>query len=71
MQLLDSSASNEALITLHADYIEGYNTNYRRWYFAQLDNAISQTQNPGLNRLESKRGAKRPAHEKSLATVQD
>ncbi|TGZ80200.1 glucan synthase [Ascodesmis nigricans] len=39
---LDSRASrmsaNQALLTLHADYIGGDNANYRRWYFAaQLD----------------------------------
>ncbi|KAJ3501689.1 hypothetical protein NLJ89_g9224 [Agrocybe chaxingu] len=76
MQLLDSRASrmspHQALITLHADYIGGQNANYRKWYFAaqlDLDDAIGQTQNPGLNRLKSKRGAKRPAHEKSLNTA--
>ncbi|KAF8740913.1 hypothetical protein AX14_006661 [Amanita brunnescens Koide BX004] len=74
MQLLDSRASrmspNQALLTLHADYIGGHNANYRKWYFAaqlDLDDAIGQTQNPGLNRLKSvKRDAKRPQHEKSL-----
>ena len=79
MQLLDSRASrmspNQALFTLHANYIGGHNTNYRTWYFAaQLDlddDAIGQTQNPGLNRLKSKRSAKRPSHEKSLSTALD
>ncbi|KAF9011974.1 1,3-beta-glucan synthase [Cyathus striatus] len=73
MQLLDSRASrmspNQALLTLHADYIGGHNANYRKWYFAaqlDLDDAIGQTQNPGLNRLKSiKKGAK-PIHEKNL-----
>jgi 1,3-beta-glucan synthase len=42
MVLLDSRASrmspNQALLTLHADFIGGENANYRRWYFAaQLD----------------------------------
>ncbi|KIK07095.1 glycosyltransferase family 48 protein [Laccaria amethystina LaAM-08-1] len=76
MQLLDSRASrmspNQALLTLHADYIGGHHANYRKWYFAaqlDLDDAIGQTQNPGLNRLKSKRAAKRPPHEKSLATA--
>ncbi|KAJ3771798.1 1,3-beta-glucan synthase [Lentinula raphanica] len=77
MQLLDSRASrmspNQALLTLHADYIGGHNANYRKWYFAaqlDLDDAIGQVQNPGLNRLKSKRGgSKRPPHEKSLATA--
>ncbi|KDQ20392.1 glycosyltransferase family 48 protein [Botryobasidium botryosum FD-172 SS1] len=65
MQLLDSRASrmspSQALITLHADYIGGQHANYRKWYFAaqlDLDDAIGQTQNPGLQRLRSvKRGA--------------
>ncbi|KAF8830140.1 hypothetical protein HHX47_DHR2000675 [Lentinula edodes] len=77
MQLLDSRASrmspNQALLTLHADYIGGHNANYRKWYFAaqlDLDDAIGQVQNPGLNRLKSKRGGgKRPPHEKSLSTA--
>lgn len=38
MVLLDSRASrmnpNDALSSLHADYIGGYNSNYRKWYFA-------------------------------------
>ena len=42
MCLLDSRASrmapNQALLSLHADYIGGENANYRKWYFAaQLD----------------------------------
>ncbi|ODV92171.1 glycosyltransferase family 48 protein [Tortispora caseinolytica NRRL Y-17796] len=38
MTLLDSRASrmtpNQALLSLHADYIGGDNANYRKWYFA-------------------------------------
>ncbi|PMD40899.1 glycosyltransferase family 48 protein [Hyaloscypha variabilis F] len=39
MTLLDSRASrapskNQALLSLHADYIGGVNANYRKWYFA-------------------------------------
>src|SRR5260221_12515669 len=77
MQLLDSRASRmtptQALLTLHADYIGGPHANYRKWYFAaqlDLDDAIGQTQNPGLKRLKSTRG-KRSPHEKSLATALD
>ncbi|KAL7284815.1 hypothetical protein ACG7TL_002125 [Trametes sanguinea] len=62
MQLLDSRASrmspNQALLTLHADYIGGQHANYRKWYFAaqlDLDDAIGQTQNPGLQRLRSQK----------------
>jgi 1,3-beta-glucan synthase len=47
MTLLDSRASrmspNQALLSLHADYIGGENANYRRWYFAahlDLDDAV-------------------------------
>lgn len=76
MHLLDSRASrmspDQALLTLHADYIGGHHANYRKWYFAaqlDLDDAVGQTQNPGLNRLRSTRGGKRPAHEKSLGTA--
>ncbi|KAF9525252.1 1,3-beta-glucan synthase [Crepidotus variabilis] len=78
MQLLDSRASrmspNQALISLHADYIGGHNANYRKWYFAaqlDLDDAIGQTQNPGVRRLKSVKGGKRNPHEKSLATALD
>ncbi|KAG6849623.1 1,3-beta-D-glucan synthase [Arthromyces matolae] len=79
MQLLDSRSSrmspNQALLTLHADYIGGHHANYRKWYFAaqlDLDDAVGQVQNPGLNRLKSKRGKeKRPAHQKSLNNALD
>lgn len=44
---LDSRASrmsaNQALLTIHADYIGGENANYRRWYFAahlDLDDSV-------------------------------
>ncbi|KAG8836815.1 1,3-beta-D-glucan synthase [Serendipita sp. 400] len=75
MQLLDSRASrmspNQALLTLHADYIGGQHANYRKWYFAaqlDLDDAIGQVQNPGLQRLKSvkKKGAAKSGAEKSL-----
>lgn len=64
MHLLDSRASrmspNQALLTIHADYIGGQHANYRKWYFAaqlNLDDAVGQTQNPGLQRLKSMKGA--------------
>ena len=63
MTLLDSRASrmtpNQALLTLHADYIGGQNANYRKWYFAaqlNLDDAVGQSNNPGLQRLRSVKG---------------
>ena len=47
MTQLDSRASrmtpNQALLSVHADYIGGENSNYRRWYFAahlDLDDAV-------------------------------
>ncbi|KAL2210638.1 hypothetical protein CC79DRAFT_525327 [Sarocladium strictum] len=47
MVLLDSRSSrmspNQALLSLHADYIGGDNANYRKWYFAahlDLDDAV-------------------------------
>ncbi|KAK7042271.1 putative 1,3-beta-D-glucan synthase subunit [Favolaschia claudopus] len=74
MQLLDSRASrmspNQALLTLHADYIGGQQANYRKWYFAaqlDLDDAVGKTQNPGIKRLRStRRPNRRAAHERSL-----
>src|SRR6266403_67262 len=63
MHFLDSRASrmspSQALLTLHADYIGGQHANYRKWYFAaqlNLDDAVGQSQNPGLQRLKSVRG---------------
>ncbi|TRM58686.1 glycosyltransferase family 48 protein [Schizophyllum amplum] len=64
MHLLDSRASrmtpNQALLTLHADYIGGQHANYRKWYFAaqlNLDDAVGATNNPGLQRLKTIKGA--------------
>ncbi|GJE95140.1 glycosyltransferase family 48 protein [Phanerochaete sordida] len=63
MTLLDSKASrmtpNQALLTVHADYIGGQHANYRKWYFAaqlNLDDAVGQSNNPGLQRLRSVKG---------------
>lgn len=63
MHLLDSRASrmspNQALLTVHADYIGGQHANYRKWYFAaqlNLDDAVGQSNNPGLQRLRSVKG---------------
>ncbi|CAL1704779.1 unnamed protein product [Somion occarium] len=73
MQALDSRASrmspNQALLTLHADYIGGQHANYRKWYFAaqlNLDDAVGQSQNPGLQRLRSVKGNVKTASTKSL-----
>ncbi|KAJ6511511.1 1,3-beta-glucan synthase [Mycena vitilis] len=81
MHQLDSRASrmspNQALLTLHADYIGGQHANYRKWYFAaqlDLDDAVGHTQNPGLNRLKSQKGklsgnGRRPKATKALHTA--
>ncbi|OSD01537.1 glycosyltransferase family 48 protein [Trametes coccinea BRFM310] len=73
MTLLDSRASrmspNQALLTVHADYIGGQHANYRKWYFAaqlNLDDAVGQSQNPGLQRLRSVKGNVKTASTKSL-----
>lgn len=73
MQMLDSRASrmnpNQALLTIHADYIGGQHANYRKWYFAaqlNLDDAVGQSQNPGLQRLRSVRGGPVRSGPKSL-----
>ena len=64
---------NQALLTLHADYIGGEHANYRKWYFAaqlDLDDAIGSVQNAGLSRVKSVVGGKKKgpttASEKSL-----
>lgn len=47
---------DQALLTLHADYIGGEHANYRKWYFAaqlDLDDAVGHLQNPGIQRLAS------------------
>ncbi|KAL5372230.1 hypothetical protein PMIN06_007399 [Paraphaeosphaeria minitans] len=60
MTLLDSRASrmspNQALLSLHADYIGGENANYRRWYFAahlDLDDAV------GFSNMKLGKGSRR------------
>lgn len=78
MQQLDSRASrmtpNQALLTIHADYIGGENANYRKWYFAaqlDLDDAVGHIQNPGLQRLRSVKRGSRTSSEKSLNAAQE
>ena len=70
---LDSRASrmapNQALLTLHADYIGGEHANYRKWYFAaqlDLDDAIGSTQNAG----PASRLARRATRTKKNATAE-
>ncbi|KIY49719.1 glycosyltransferase family 48 protein [Fistulina hepatica ATCC 64428] len=84
MHLLDSRASrmspNQALLTLHADFIGGKDANYRRWYFAaqlDLDDAVGVSQSNALTRAISRTGGPKgpprnkggnidPKHPKSL-----
>ncbi|KKA27206.1 hypothetical protein TD95_002108 [Thielaviopsis punctulata] len=65
MTQLDSRASrmtpNQALLSLHADYIGGDNANYRKWYFAahlDLDDAVgfaNMSKGKGLKRTQKKK----------------
>jgi 1,3-beta-glucan synthase len=76
---LDSRASrmspDQALLTLHADYIGGENANYRKWYFAaqlDLDDAIGNQNNGGVARLArkaSRRGGAPSANSPSAKTL--
>ena len=88
MQLLDSRASrmtpNEALLTLHADYLGGPHANYQQWRFAvQLDltKAIRTTQHPGHRRVgpverdagppSLSEGPRRPANDRQAMSQSD
>ncbi|EGC42435.1 glucan synthase [Histoplasma capsulatum var. duboisii H88] len=73
MTLLDSRASrltpNQALLSLHADYIGGDNANYRRWYFAahlDLDDAVGFA-NMNLGKANRKTRKARKAAKKAAA----
>ncbi|KAI0023921.1 family 48 glycosyltransferase [Xylariomycetidae sp. FL0641] len=77
MTLLDSRASrmtpNQALLSLHADYIGGDNANYRKWYFAahlDLDDAVGFANVGGKKGRKAKKKAKakkgQPPEEQSL-----
>ncbi|QPG93883.1 hypothetical protein C2857_003311 [Epichloe festucae Fl1] len=70
MTLLDSRASrmtpNQALLSLHADYIGGDNANYRKWYFAahlDLDDAVgfANSKTKGLRRKAKNKKKKKNA----------
>ncbi|KAM7221933.1 glycosyltransferase [Rhypophila decipiens] len=74
MTLLDSRASrmtpNQALLSLHADYIGGDNANYRKWYFAahlDLDDAVgfANMKGKGLRR-KKKKNKKEPQNENEV-----
>ncbi|PYH84167.1 1,3-beta-glucan synthase component GLS2 [Aspergillus uvarum CBS 121591] len=71
MTQLDSRASrmtpNQALLSLHADYIGGDNANYRRWYFAahlDLDDAVGFA-NMNLGKADRKTRKARAAAKKA------
>jgi 1,3-beta-glucan synthase len=75
MTLLDSRASrmtpNQALLSLHADYIGGDNANYRKWYFAahlDLDDAIGFANMKGRGK---KKGKKKGAPENEAQALED
>ncbi|KAJ6051269.1 hypothetical protein N7460_001803 [Penicillium canescens] len=71
MTMLDSRASrmtpNQALLSIHADYIGGHNANYRRWYFAahlDLDDAVGFA-NMKLGKADRKTRKARKAAQKA------
>jgi len=78
MTLLDSRASrmspNQALLSLHADYIGGENANYRKWYFAahlDLDDSVGFANTMGKagkakrKAKKSKKNATEPENEEA------
>lgn len=73
MTLLDSRASrmtpNQALLSLHADYIGGDNANYRKWYFAahlDLDDAVGFANVKGKGK-KKKKNKKKDATDEATA----
>lgn len=77
MTLLDSRASrmtpNQALLSLHADYIGGHDANYRRWYFAahlDLDDAVGFA-NMQLGKADRKTRKARKAAKKKKKGQED
>ncbi|RKF54973.1 1,3-beta-glucan synthase component FKS1 [Golovinomyces cichoracearum] len=78
MTLLDSRASrmtpNQALLSLHADYIGGDNANYRKWYFAahlDLDDAVGFANMKLGKGSRRTRKARRAAREKNQVDPQN
>ena len=76
MTQLDSRASrmsaNQSLLTIHADYIGGENSNYRRWYFAahlDLDDAVGFA-NMKLGKGDRRTRKARRAAKKAAANAQ-
>jgi 1,3-beta-glucan synthase len=78
MVMLDSRASrmtpNQALLSLHADYIGGENANYRKWYFAAcldldgqgISNAGRMSRKAKKNKKKKKKGAEDNATEAQM-----
>jgi len=78
MTLLDSRASrmapNQALLSLHADYIGGEHANYRKWYFAahlDLDDAVGFANMKLGKANRATRKARKAAKKKAGANPQD
>ncbi|ORY60728.1 1,3-beta-glucan synthase component-domain-containing protein [Pseudomassariella vexata] len=78
MILLDSRASrmtpNQALLSLHADYIGGDNANYRKWYFAahlDLDDAVGFANMKGKGRRKAKKKAKKDKNADENEVLED
>jgi len=80
MTLLDSRASrmtpNQALLSLHADYIGGDNANYRKWYFAahlDLDDAVgfANSKAKNLKRKAKNKKKKNADNNNEEETLQD
>ncbi|KAK7744346.1 1,3-beta-D-glucan synthase [Diatrype stigma] len=77
MVLLDSRASrmtpNQALLSLHADYIGGDNANYRKWYFAahlDLDDAVGFANMKGKKKSRKSKKKKKGA-EQEVESLED
>lgn len=78
MTLLDSRASrmtpNQALLSLHADYIGGDNANYRKWYFAahlDLDDAVGFANMKGKKAKKKAKKGKGPGPENEAEALED
>jgi 1,3-beta-glucan synthase len=78
MTMLDSRASrmtpNQALLSLHADYIGGDNANYRKWYFAahlDLDDAVGFANVKGKGKKKGRKNKKKGDAETEVDALED
>ncbi|KAL2024990.1 hypothetical protein VTK56DRAFT_3689 [Thermocarpiscus australiensis] len=78
MTLLDSRASrmtpNQALLSLHADYIGGDNANYRKWYFAahlDLDDAVGFANMKGKGMKRARKNKKKGESQNEAEALED